>query len=267
MGMGAGQTPSPDADRAMKRTSTKTAARTKSTRAKIHVRANRASDPHSTRLALMRAAERLMAERGIDAVSLREVSAAAGQLNNSAVLYHFGSRDALIDAILERHSLPIHVRWASQLDFIDRQEGVELRPLVEMLVVEVANKLDDDDGGWEYLSICGQLLLTPYKPLVERAAGNTPTVQRLVGKMLPYYTVPPEILPLRFERLVSVLYTSLLGFRRAERSGTVPVSRQVFTSELVDAIVALVTQPFSPQTLALLPVSKGGDASPKRRER
>ena len=48
---------------------------------------------------MVRAAERLFAERGINAVSMREVAAAAGQLNNSAVRYHFGSRDGLVDAI------------------------------------------------------------------------------------------------------------------------------------------------------------------------
>ena len=38
------------------------------------------------------AAERLIAERGID-VPLRDIAVAADQRNNSAVQYHFGSRD------------------------------------------------------------------------------------------------------------------------------------------------------------------------------
>ena len=40
-------------------------------------------------------AERLFAERGIEAVSLREVGAACGLRNNSAAQYHFGSRTGL----------------------------------------------------------------------------------------------------------------------------------------------------------------------------
>jgi AcrR family transcriptional regulator len=46
-------------------------------------------------------AERLIAERGIDAVSLREIGAAAGQRNNSAAQYHFGTKEGLVAAIYE----------------------------------------------------------------------------------------------------------------------------------------------------------------------
>ncbi len=47
------------------------------------------------------AAERLIAERGIDAVSLREIGATAGQRNNSAAQYHFGTKEGLVAAIYE----------------------------------------------------------------------------------------------------------------------------------------------------------------------
>ena len=48
---------------------------------------------------MIRAGERLFGESGIDGVSLREVAAAAGQGNTSAVRYHFGSKDGLVAAI------------------------------------------------------------------------------------------------------------------------------------------------------------------------
>lgn len=227
------------------------AAKRASARKKPLVR-DHAVDAASTRLALMRAAERLMAERDVHSVSLREVSASAGALNNSAVLYHFGSRDALIDAILERHSQPIHARWASQLDFIDRRGGLGLRPLVELLVVELVGKLDDDDGGWEYLAICGQLLLSVSKPLVERSVGNTATVQRLITSMAPHCSVPAAFLPGRFERILHLVYAGIIAYRRFERAGLAPLTREVFTSELIDAVLAVVTAPLSPETAALV---------------
>ena len=43
-----------------------------------------------TRTQLMRAAERLFAERGIEVVSLREINRAAAQRNATALQYHFG---------------------------------------------------------------------------------------------------------------------------------------------------------------------------------
>src|SRR5271156_3483901 len=49
---------------------------------------------------LLDAAEGLFAERGIEAVSLREIAAEAGQKNNSAVIYHFGDKRGLLDALI-----------------------------------------------------------------------------------------------------------------------------------------------------------------------
>ncbi|HEX4216826.1 MAG TPA: TetR family transcriptional regulator, partial [Acidimicrobiales bacterium] len=55
----------------------------------------------STREQLVLAAERLFAVQGIDGVSLRKIGAEAGNANNSAVRYHFGSKQGLLQAILE----------------------------------------------------------------------------------------------------------------------------------------------------------------------
>ena len=52
--------------------------------------------------ALLDAAERLFAERGIEAVSLRDVCTAAGQRNHSAAQYHFGDRRGVVAAVFER---------------------------------------------------------------------------------------------------------------------------------------------------------------------
>jgi len=53
--------------------------------------------------ALLNAAERLFAEHGIAGVSDRKIAEAAGNSNHSAVGYHFGGRDPLLRALLERH--------------------------------------------------------------------------------------------------------------------------------------------------------------------
>ncbi|MFZ8914099.1 MAG: TetR/AcrR family transcriptional regulator, partial [Pseudomonadales bacterium] len=54
-----------------------------------------------TRRALMQAAERLMATRGLGNVTIRQIVAAAKQKNESALQYHFKSLQGLIDAIHE----------------------------------------------------------------------------------------------------------------------------------------------------------------------
>ncbi len=54
-----------------------------------------------TRMALIRSAERLFGDFGIDGVGLRAVCEAAHQKNNNSVQYHFGSKLGLLAAILE----------------------------------------------------------------------------------------------------------------------------------------------------------------------
>ena len=56
--------------------------------------------------ALLDAAERLIAEHGFE-VPLRDIAKAAGQRNNSAVNYHFRSRQDLVDAVVARRLLPM----------------------------------------------------------------------------------------------------------------------------------------------------------------
>src|SRR5690242_7870243 len=63
-----------------------------------------------TRELLLVTAERLFAEHGVEAVSNRQVSEAAGQSNNFAVGYHFGSKEELVVAIVRRHSESIERR-------------------------------------------------------------------------------------------------------------------------------------------------------------
>src|ERR1700739_5155010 len=68
------------------------------------VRTERAS---STQEAILVAAERLYAEHGMFALSKRQVSEAAGQGNNAAVGYHFGTKTDLVRAIEQRHRVAI----------------------------------------------------------------------------------------------------------------------------------------------------------------
>ena len=56
-----------------------------------------------TRELMLDAAERLFAEKGIDATTVSEVHRIAGQSNKSAVHYHFGSREGLVQAVVARH--------------------------------------------------------------------------------------------------------------------------------------------------------------------
>ena len=62
--------------------------------------------------------ERLFADRGFPATSLRDITHEAG-VNIASVNYHFGSKDALLAAVLERRVRPVNARRLELLDAIE----------------------------------------------------------------------------------------------------------------------------------------------------
>src|SRR5207248_4822438 len=97
--------------------------------------------------AIIRAAERLFGERGINAVSMREIAVAAGHRNNSAVGYHFGSREGLVEAIFRYRMGRIDERRRAILVMLDGSgRGDDLRSLVEATVFPLSEPLRHDDG-------------------------------------------------------------------------------------------------------------------------
>lgn len=93
-------------------------------------------DPRSvrTRTAIIETAERMFGEQGLYGVSLRSVAAEIGAKNPTVVAYHFGDREALIDAIF-RYRLPaLDARRGELLAAADlRGDGHNLRALCNVL--------------------------------------------------------------------------------------------------------------------------------------
>lgn len=80
---------------------------------------------------LLRAASELIAEKGFDKASLRQITAAAGT-NLAAVNYHFGSRESLIDALITSYVKPINARRLEQLTALEEEHAPTPVPLEEI---------------------------------------------------------------------------------------------------------------------------------------
>lgn len=96
---------------------------------------------HDTKDRILDTAERLFADQGFAATSLRQITAEAN-VNLAAVNYHFKSKEALLSAVIERTLGPINRRRMELLDemearsrggHIDLKEAVEafMRPAFE----------------------------------------------------------------------------------------------------------------------------------------
>ncbi|HEX7705489.1 MAG TPA: TetR/AcrR family transcriptional regulator [Thermoanaerobaculia bacterium] len=75
-----------------------------------------------TREQLLDTAERLFAERGVDTVSLRDITSAAGA-NVASVNYHFGSKEKLVSEVFRRRLQPINDERLDLLTRFEQQSG------------------------------------------------------------------------------------------------------------------------------------------------
>jgi AcrR family transcriptional regulator len=94
---------------------------------------------------IFNAAERLFAEHGLDAVSTRDIIEAAG-VNGGSIHYHFGTRDQLIVALIERRAGYLGVQRNRYLDELEASGDIDLRSVVDVLVRPTAELARDPDG-------------------------------------------------------------------------------------------------------------------------
>src|ERR1700712_4375282 len=103
-----------------------------------------------TRARLLRAGERRFARDGVTGARMSDVVRDAGQANDSAVGYHFGSRQGLLEAIVAKH-----VAAMDDSREVPRRNA-STWTLVEAIVRPTAELLATDDGR-DFLRIMEQL--------------------------------------------------------------------------------------------------------------
>ncbi len=107
-----------------------------------------------TKQRILDAAERLFGEEGFDGTSMRAVTAAA-DVNLAAVNYHFGSKAALLEAVVGRILTPATERQIHLLDLLEAsEEEPSVEELLEAFVVPI---FDVFDGRGERGQILAQL--------------------------------------------------------------------------------------------------------------
>jgi AcrR family transcriptional regulator len=200
----------------------------------------------AARQAMIQAAERLIAEQGIAACSLREVQLLAGQRNKSAAHYHFGSRDGLVEAIVETRMAPINADRLARIEALDAEgRGHDLRALVEVLVDPLATATLGRPGS-NYARFLAQVIGDPKtSALVARhlLAESFRTVRDRLADLLR--DVPEELQALRVDRAVGLVLISLASWE-----GTPGSPARV--ADLVDACVAVLEAPLSERTRSAL---------------
>lgn len=136
---------------------------------------------------LILAGEMLFATRGIEAVSLREIAAAAENGNNNAVQYHFGSKQGLVQAIFRFRVTQMDSARRRMLEMAEPLGRLgDIRTLLEILMLPLLD-LAAPDGSHPYSGFMAQYL-TRYRPsgmphAADIASGETEALRELIDRL------------------------------------------------------------------------------------
>lgn len=215
-------------------------------------------DAVATRARIVSAAERLFAERGIDATTLAQINKSANQRNRSAVQYHFKNKEGVIHAILDKHTPGIESRRHAMLDEIETRDSPSLRDFAEALVLPVAEKLDDRDGGLAFLRLNAQLIGHPSFSLLtlhtQRINRGTDRLNRLIAANAPEW--PRALWVPRWLLLIGLLFHGMADYAHlleADVSSGEAPTRGLFVNNLIDSVIAILEAPVSKQTASQIP--------------
>jgi AcrR family transcriptional regulator len=198
-----------------------------------------------TRERLLVTAEELFATRGIDAVSVRDITEAA-DANTASINYHFGSKRGLIDAIVERRADALGRRRAELLDELEGAPPVDLRAVTRAMVLPTAELVHDDPTGRFYVSFLAALGDHPeLMPALDAFEPSTERYLRALARATP--ELPEPVRVLRFA-VAKDLTNRVLGQTNGpihvwvERHG-VEIDDEV--GSVVDMLVGIFTAPVS----------------------
>lgn len=208
-------------------------------------RTARAEQVHATRAAILVAAERLFAEHGVYAVSNRQVSEAAGQGNNAAVGYHFGTKADLVRAVARRHAGPVEVLRERAL--VAAAGSTDVRDWVDCLVRPVSEHLAGLGSPTWYARFCAQVMTDPalHDIMVEESLTSPALREAIAGLDRTLPALPAEVRTERGQMVRTLILHTCAERERALAEGA-PTPRTTWSevaTGLADAIVGLWLAP------------------------
>lgn len=208
----------------------------------------------ATRAKLVAVAERLFAKRGVEGVPLSEINKASGQRNANACQYHFGNKEGLLQAIVDKHVPGIAARRNELLDQLEANGALDLCSLVHAWVQPVAEKLYDPDGGREFIRVNAQLTAAHTLSVLQPAAATLRVhgVSRLTRALHRAMVDQPAAVRQQRLLLASILlFHGLADHSRVQESVTEAdpgYDTELFVCTLEDSMTALLGQPLSTGT-------------------
>jgi AcrR family transcriptional regulator len=127
---------------------------------------------HETRTRILDAAEELFMQHGFEGTSMRHLTSRAG-VNLAAVNYHFGSKDALIEAVFRRRLDPMNAERIAELERLESNNNVTEEAIIRAFLRPSLRLIEDSQGGGRnFIRLLGRTYSEPTK-----------SVRALIGQM------------------------------------------------------------------------------------
>lgn len=188
----------------------------------------------ATRRRIVKVAEKLFAEQGVDAVSVRAVNAASG-LGPAATHYHFGSKEQLVQAVILDHGETIRQAITDRVNVLaGRESPPTTRELVETLVVPYLELMKREPvRGTRFVKVIAQLAANDNPLLAELSAPTYEALHAQVKRAFP--DLAPALVELRWNIAASALLALLAAPERRARGDL--VDAPTYADELVSFAV------------------------------
>ena len=109
-----------------------------------------------TKQKIIEAAERLIAEQGYAATSLRQIIGEAG-VNLASVHYHFGSKEELLDELIARKVNPVNERRLKMLERAVADAAPGTPPVEKILEAFMAPMAQAASGSPQFVKVMGRI--------------------------------------------------------------------------------------------------------------
>lgn len=204
--------------------------------------------PPATALQLLLAAERLFAEHGLAGVSLRQISIEAGSSNNSAIRYHFGSKDDLLRAIFSYRVNDLMQRRAL---LRARAHPDDLRAQLEAHVLPLIELAESPDSS--YVSFIEQLQRTGAVDVFLHQSNAMKSQEEFTSGMQRLLQhIPEPARSMRIQQAQDIAVHLAAERERAIRRDDTIVRFALFVSGVVDGLAGFLEAPTSTETDQLI---------------
>jgi len=213
----------------------------------VEARQARAVD---TRNRLMRAMEKLSAEKGSENVSVKELIEEAGQKNESVLQYHFGSKAGLLAAIHKARFTQTQVKRREMLaESLAKKTSPSVRELCHLLVGPTFQLCKSDPGHRQWAKAWGAKNAALVRPTLEEEMIDEGNSVQIISNLLK--SSLPHLDDTMFEnRCLNVVRFSNLSMsnQAREKGGFSGRKAELFLSNLVDLLVGMFMAEVSEET-------------------